>query len=225
MVKRKFDWSKFELKLFFDLDSDWNTHCAERYTGISYVYSQMSGLLIKRFHRTKRNVKGFIAEILLPIIFVFLAMFVTKLAPNENEPPALLLHPWYWGKPNHIFQSLPLTDASILSKSIQKTFFQSPSLGTRCLKTSVFNSKIYPCEKSSTGFFNSSTNSEVFDALNLVDYNRTKISSTCDCWEKMQTCPIGGGGPTPNFYLTETKDVLFDLHGFNITDWFVILFH
>ena len=71
------------------------------------------------------------------------------------------------------------------------------------------------------GYVNVSTSAEVMDALNSVDYNRTRISPDCDCWEKMQTCPTGGGGPAVNFRYTETEDILYDLQGFNITDWWV----
>lgn len=71
------------------------------------------------------------------------------------------------------------------------------------------------------GYVNVSTSAEVMNALNSVDYNRTRISPDCDCWEKMQTCPAGGGGPAANFRYTETEDILYDLQGFNITDWWV----
>ena len=156
---------------------------------------------------------------LLPIIFVLLAMLVTKLAPNDSEPPPLILHPWYWGRPNYIFQSLPATGVSSLSKSIQGTYRQSPSLGTRCLRSTVFDRQQYPCAQSTIGDVNVSTSADVMEALNSVDYNRTRISPACDCWEKMQTCPVGSGGPSPHFRLTETDDILYDLQGFNITDW------
>jgi ATP-binding cassette, subfamily A (ABC1), member 1 len=208
----------------FSIADDWNFTTVERYQGIHYVTAQITGLLIKRFHRTKRNVKGFIAEILLPIIFVFLAMLVTKLAPNESEPPALILHPWYWSRPNYIFQSLPIASTSSLSKAIERTYGQSPSLGTRCMKSTDFNRKVYPCDTNGIGIVNLSTSFDVMQELNRVDYNRTRISPTCDCWEKMQTCPIGGGGPTANYRLTETKDILYDLQDFNITDWFVDIY-
>lgn len=182
---------------------------------------QIIGLIIKRFHRTKRNMKGLIAELLLPIIFVLLAMLVTSLAPSHNDPPPLILHPWYWGQPSYMFQSLSKDNASFLSKSIQRTFTQSPSLGTRCMQSTMLNKNLYPCTTNGLGRVNVFTSSEVFNALNQVNYNQTRISPSCDCWEKMQTCPIGGGGPSADYDLTETMNTLYDLEGFNITDWSV----
>ena len=183
------------------------------------MVSQISGLIIKRFHRTRRNKKGLVAEIVLPIIFVLLAMLATKLAPNESEPPPLVLHPWYWGRPNFVFQSLPTENVSTLSQLAKQTFIQSPSLGTRCMPSTTLNRKLYPCEKLANSRVSAATSSADMDALNKVDYNRTRISPECDCWEKMQTCPRASGGPGTSFDVIETKDVLQDLQGFNITDW------
>ena len=148
-------------------------------------------------------------------------MLVTKLAPDVSEPPMLILHPWYWGKPNYIFQSLSIDNSSLLSKSIQQTFTQPPSLGTRCMKSTMLNKKLYPCQQNNYGHISVPTSSDVMNALNKVNYNQTRISPECDCWKKMQTCPIGSGGPGISYDITETQDNLYDLQGFNITDWLV----
>jgi hypothetical protein len=168
-------------------------------------------------------VKGLIAEILLPIIFVLLAMLVTKLAPNTNDPPPLILHPWYWGQPNYMFQSISINQTSLLSNSVQQTFTKSPSLGTRCISTTMLDQQKYPCASGNTGYVQVATSPDVWNALNDVDYNQTRISPDCDCYNKIQTCPKGAGGPTPSFDVTETQDVLYRLNGFNISDWFVLL--
>ena len=149
-------------------------------------------------------------------------MFVTKLAPNESEPPPLLLHPWYWGKPNHLFQSLPFA-RRFTAVEIDPENVHSIALVRHTLhQNERFRQETLSMRKEfvrdDQQFDQRAT---VMEALNRIDYNRTKISPSCDCWEKMQTCPVGGGGPAPNFYLTETKDVLYDLQGYNITDWYV----
>ena len=165
--------------------------------------------------------KGLIAELLLPIIFVLLAVIVTKLAPNQTSPPPLILHPWYWNQPNYIFQSLSKNTSSLLSQSIQQTFTHSPSLGTRCMSSTMLNGKLYPCSQNGSNRVDLPTSFEVSDALNRVNYNQTRISPECDCWRKMQTCPVGAGGPSASFDQIETKDILYDLEEFNITDWLV----
>jgi hypothetical protein len=148
-------------------------------------------------------------------------MLVTKLTPNTTDPPPLILHPWYWGQPNYMFQSISPSQSSSLSNSIHQTFTEPPSLGTRCISTTMLDTNLYPCDTSSTGYVYVPTSSDVMNALNNVDYNQTRISPECDCWEKMQTCPVGGGGPAPSFDVTQTEDILYRLSGYNITDWFV----
>ena len=70
-----------------------------------YVLMQFYALFIKRFHRVRRNLKGFFAEIVLPVIFVCLALLVATLVPATTNRPALELHPWYYPTPNRIFIS------------------------------------------------------------------------------------------------------------------------
>lgn len=182
---------------------------------------QICGLLIKRFHRTRRNIKGLIAEILLPIIFVLLAMLVITLTPNRKIPPPLILHPWYGGPPTYVFQSMPSNKTSPLSETVQQTFTRPPSLGTRCIKSTMLDSQLYPCDSGAVGFTPASVSSEIMAALNSVNYNQTRISPECDCDQKMQVCPVGAGGPPPSYDRTLTKDVLYRLAGYNISDWFV----
>ncbi|CAF1095920.1 unnamed protein product [Adineta ricciae] len=203
------------------ISDEWSPYTTDRYRGVHHVFIQIKGLLIKRFHRTKRNIKGLVAEILLPIIFILLAMCAIKLAPNENEPPPLILHPWYWSQPSYMFQSLPTNKSLVLSKMIQQTFTKSPSLGTRCMPTTMLNKRLYPCSQSNVGRVNVSSSFEVIDVLNQVHYNQTRISPECDCWQKMQTCPVGAGGPAASYDKTETKDILYDLQEFNISDWLI----
>lgn len=203
----------------FILD-EWSSYTVERYTGIQYLFVQVLGLLIKRFHRTKRNIKGLIAEILLPIIFVLLAMLVITLTPDQTDPPPLILHPWYWSKPNYMFQSMTNNQSSTLSKSVQQTFTQSPSLGTRCMPSTMLDTRLYPCS-SYGGYTSASSSSEILNALNSVNYSYTHISPGCDCWEKMQMCPVGAGGPPPGYDTLQTQDTMYQLSGYNISDWFV----
>jgi ATP-binding cassette subfamily A (ABC1) protein 1 len=69
------------------------------------LWRQLYALLVKRVHRVKRNKKGFFAEIVLPVIFVCLALLVAILVPGPRQRPAIELHPWYYGSPNQVFFS------------------------------------------------------------------------------------------------------------------------
>ncbi|CAF5053581.1 unnamed protein product, partial [Rotaria socialis] len=101
---------------------------------------------------------------------------------------------------NHMFQSLPMNEnVSLISLSVKDTFTHSPSLGTRCIKTTILNKRLYPCMNNGIDHVDVQTNENVMNALNNVNYNQTRISPACDCWEKMQTCPIGSGGPAASY--------------------------
>ena len=120
------------------------------------IKKQFVAILIKRFHRVKRNFKGFLAEIILPVIFVCLALLISSIIPGVRNRPALELHPWYYNTPNQIFISktdsltyeVPVYDSetsysyiidsneeSNVNKvnQIINTFYTPSSLGTRCM--------------------------------------------------------------------------------------------
>lgn len=86
-----------------------------------WVLLQLYALLIKRVHRVKRNVKGFFAEIVLPVIFVCLALLVATLAPGVRDRPPLELHLWYYDTPNQLFIS------ESASLNYQRTFYNQQS--------------------------------------------------------------------------------------------------
>ncbi|CAF4713983.1 unnamed protein product, partial [Rotaria sp. Silwood2] len=153
---------------------EWSSYADERYTSISYLAVQVSGLFIKRFHRTKRNIKALLSEILLPVIFIFLAILFIKIAPDDSNPPPLILHPWHWGKPNYIFQSISINQSSLLSKSIQQTFIQSPSLGTRCMTSTILDTQLYPCDSADAGYYEASTSEEIILVKKCFGKNETK---------------------------------------------------
>ena len=148
-------------------------------------------------------------------------MLVTKLTPSQTDPPPLILHPWYWEQPNYMFQSLSTSQSSNFSKSIQQTFTKSPSFGTRCMKTSLLDRDRYSYDSANTNFVYETIDDDILNALNQDNYSQTKVSPQCDCYKKRQVCPIGAGGPSASYDVTETKDILYRLDGFNITDWFV----
>uniref|UniRef100_UPI00358F4AA8 ATP-binding cassette sub-family A member 2 isoform X1 n=1 Tax=Myxine glutinosa TaxID=7769 RepID=UPI00358F4AA8 len=54
---------------------------------------QFHGLLVKRFHYAKRNTKGLFSQILLPVLFVCIAMTVALSVPEIGELPPITLSP------------------------------------------------------------------------------------------------------------------------------------
>lgn len=65
--------------------------------GLPLLLKRTSALFIKRFHHTRRDVRGFIAQVILPVLFVTAAMGLGTLRTKETEYPELLLSPSLYG--------------------------------------------------------------------------------------------------------------------------------
>ncbi|KFP57270.1 ATP-binding cassette sub-family A member 12, partial [Cathartes aura] len=65
--------------------------------GLPLLLKKTSALFIKRFHHTRRDVRGFIAQVLLPVLFVTAAMGLGTLRTKETEYPELILSPSLYG--------------------------------------------------------------------------------------------------------------------------------
>uniref|UniRef100_A0A8C6ZDT4 ATP binding cassette subfamily A member 12 n=1 Tax=Nothoprocta perdicaria TaxID=30464 RepID=A0A8C6ZDT4_NOTPE len=65
--------------------------------GLPLLLKKTSALFIKRFHHTRRDVRGFIAQVILPVLFVTAAMGLGTLRTKETEYPELILSPSLYG--------------------------------------------------------------------------------------------------------------------------------
>uniref|UniRef100_A0A669QJ45 ATP binding cassette subfamily A member 12 n=1 Tax=Phasianus colchicus TaxID=9054 RepID=A0A669QJ45_PHACC len=65
--------------------------------GLPLLLKKASALFIKRFHHTRRDVRGFIAQVILPVLFVMAAMGLGTLRTKETEYPELILSPSLYG--------------------------------------------------------------------------------------------------------------------------------
>nr|XP_006817327.1 PREDICTED: ATP-binding cassette sub-family A member 2-like [Saccoglossus kowalevskii] len=70
-------------------------------TGFSLTITQFVGLLLKRFHHSKRNWKGLFSQLLLPALFICIAMTVALLAPQVGDLPPLVLSPSQYHQLEH----------------------------------------------------------------------------------------------------------------------------
>ena len=72
-----------------ELDQDDN----ENKTKYDRIFQQFFGLILKRFHHSRRNIKGLLSQIFLPAIFVCIAMTVAMSRPGYEKQPRLILSP------------------------------------------------------------------------------------------------------------------------------------
>jgi hypothetical protein len=188
------------------------------------VFQQLYALLIKRFHRVKRNIKGFFAEIVLPVVFVCLALLVATLNPAESSEPALEIHPWYYGTPNQIFISKSPSyayDAPNYGKTpfmlnlnpkvqsnidqvnkVYNTFLKSPGPGTRCMSNYQIivprrgGDRPLECYSFENELNNNYTElpSSMVSAFQSVNYTYSKTGPKCDCSNGFPECSDASAG-------------------------------
>nr|XP_056717219.1 glucosylceramide transporter ABCA12 [Euleptes europaea] len=128
-----------------------------------------AALFVKRFHHTRRNVKGFIAQVILPVLFVTAAMGLGTLRTEVAEYPALHLSPSLYGDSgqadffgNYNESTGPLVAALLAFPGVDNTCLNRSNPG--CFKEDV------PGEWLSGG-------------------NQSAQYSTCNCTENQQICP------------------------------------
>lgn len=70
---------------------------SEKLDGFGLLLKKIMAILIKRFHHTRRNWKGLIAQVVLPIVFVATAMGLGTLRDSSNSYPEILISPSIYG--------------------------------------------------------------------------------------------------------------------------------
>lgn len=108
--------------IFFDPTSDRECHICSAtlpaltgtstVSGVALAWQQMTALLIKRFHHSRRDWKGLIAQILLPVLFVVCAMGLGSIKNDLQHYPELELSPALYNfHPGYsFFRSVPSTN-------------------------------------------------------------------------------------------------------------------
>ncbi|XP_031749717.1 ATP-binding cassette sub-family A member 12-like [Xenopus tropicalis] len=81
----------------FTKRDDQNLTNEEKLTGVSLLLKKIMAIFIKRFHNSRRNWTGLIAQVLLPVLFISIAMGLGSLSSNAASFPELLLTPNLYG--------------------------------------------------------------------------------------------------------------------------------
>ncbi|XP_064015154.1 glucosylceramide transporter ABCA12 [Pogoniulus pusillus] len=162
--------------------------------GLPLLLKKTSALFVKRFHHTRRDVRGFIAQVILPVLFVTAAMGLGTLRTKETEYPELLLSPSLYGTSDQadFFGNFnETTDALVAS------MLAFPGTDNTCMNES--NSQCL--KEDMLGQWITSGN------------ERTKYSA-CNCTHGIQTCPQTNY--TPPHRRTFSTRTLYNLTGHNV---------
>uniref|UniRef100_A0A669DHE2 P-type phospholipid transporter n=1 Tax=Oreochromis niloticus TaxID=8128 RepID=A0A669DHE2_ORENI len=190
--------------------------------GLCLTTKQFFALVIKRLHHATRSYKDFIAQIVLPASFVFLALTFTLIVPPFGEYPSLTLSPWMYGQQYTFFSNERPPDAQM--RYFGEVLLDKPGFGTRCMADEPLED--FPCNNITTEWEMPLVNPALIEMLAGTEWNSLRPSPQCQCstptkLTMLPVCADGAGGLPPPQVGYSTGDVLMDLTGRNISDYLV----
>ncbi|XP_006867848.1 PREDICTED: ATP-binding cassette sub-family A member 12 [Chrysochloris asiatica] len=171
----------------------------ERLGGCGLLLKKIMAILIKRFHHTRRNWKGLIAQVILPIVFVTTAMGLGTLRDSSNSYPEIQLSPSLYGTTE---QTSFYANFNASTKPLISAMWAFPGIDNICLNTSDPR-----CVKKDTvRKWNTSGEPN-------TDFN------VCTCSENVQKCPEYNY--IPPHKRTYSSQVIYDLSGHRIENYLI----
>ncbi|NXC50112.1 ABCAD protein, partial [Penelope pileata] len=117
---------------------------ASRVCGTGLILAQSFALLMKRFHHTRRDWRGSLSNVLLPVLFVALAMALFSVKPLAIDYPSLKLTPRLYKNAESFFRitSLDLLATLILMQPRIRVAFWAASAHCRLMLRLQEKSKV-----------------------------------------------------------------------------------
>ncbi|XP_054978094.1 glucosylceramide transporter ABCA12 [Sorex araneus] len=171
----------------------------ERLDGFGLFLKKIMAILIKRFHHTRRNWKGLIAQVILPIVFVTTAMGLGTLRNSSNNYPEIQISPSLYGTTE---QTAFYANFHPSTKALVSAMWAFPGIDNMCLNIS--DSRCL--KKNSLEKWNTSgepvTNFDV-----------------CSCSEDVQDCPKFNYSPPHR--RTYSSQVIYNLTGHRLENYLI----
>uniref|UniRef100_A0A668ANU0 P-type phospholipid transporter n=1 Tax=Myripristis murdjan TaxID=586833 RepID=A0A668ANU0_9TELE len=187
--------------------------------GWSLKRQQFIALMWKRFLYARRSRKGFFAQIVLPAVFVCIALVFSLIVPPFGKYPSLELQPWMYEEQVTFFSDDAPGDANM--QKLLNSLVDFPGFGTRCME-----GHNAPCTMGDEDWSIPEIPESVQQLFSSGNWTMDDPSPACFCScdgkkKMLPDCPAGAGGlPPPEMRLSET-DTLQNLTGRNISDYLV----
>ncbi|KAM8795014.1 LOW QUALITY PROTEIN: phospholipid-transporting ATPase ABCA7 [Eudromia elegans] len=199
-----------------------------RAAGWALARQQLRALFIKRFLHARRSTRGFFAQIVLPAVFVCVALLFSLIVPPLGRYPPLRLRPSMYGPQFTFFSDDAPGDPD--TARLLGALLAEPGFGTECMKGE--GDALGPCPPASHpgGFWAPPASPAARAALQHGNGTGTATagepSPPCRCSapgarRMLPECPEGAGGLPPPQVQRGTGDVLQNLTGRNISDYLV----
>uniref|UniRef100_A0A8D0GPA7 P-type phospholipid transporter n=1 Tax=Sphenodon punctatus TaxID=8508 RepID=A0A8D0GPA7_SPHPU len=184
-------------------------------TGWALTRQQLRALFTKRLLYARRSTRGFFAQIVLPAVFVCIALLFSLIVPPFGKYLPLNLEPWMYGQQFTFFSNDAPGDAD--SARLLEALLAEPGFGTK-----------EPCPPASheRGFWTPEVPSSVVEVFRNGNWTLANPSPACDCSSQgarkmLPDCSEAAGGFPPTQVTEGTGDILQNLTGRNISDYLV----
>uniref|UniRef100_A0A665XAY9 ATP-binding cassette, sub-family A (ABC1), member 12 n=1 Tax=Echeneis naucrates TaxID=173247 RepID=A0A665XAY9_ECHNA len=166
--------------------------------GMALAWQQTVAILIKRFHHSRRDWKGLISQVLLPVLFVIFAMGLGSIKNDLRHYPELELSPSLYNiGPSYSFFS----NHNPNSRQLVNTMVSFPGIDNACLDN--FDNSV--CTRKSNTWSSRGNSSKPF--------------SICKCTSQEQICE--GDNFQPPHKKIPSSQIVYNLSGINVENYLV----
>ncbi|XP_030640902.1 phospholipid-transporting ATPase ABCA1 [Chanos chanos] len=190
--------------------------------GWALTWQQLRALFVKRWLYARRSRRGFLAQIVLPAVFVLVALLFSLIVPPFGKYPPLELQPWMYGEQYTFFSNDAPADPDV--QNLLSALLEPPGFGTKCMDTDTGPQ----CEdvEAGTWFQRPQIQYATWHMLTNRNWTADHPSPECECSTEtvrrmLPDCPDGAGGFPPPEIKRMTGDILQNLTNRNISDYLV----
>ncbi|KAM3876265.1 phospholipid-transporting ATPase ABCA1 [Diretmus argenteus] len=193
-------------------------------TGWWLTWQQLRALFIKRWLYARRSRRGFFAQVVLPAVFVLVALLFSLIVPPFGKYPALQLQPWMYGDQYTFFSNDAPGNPAM--ENLLEALLDWPGFGTKCMMEED-NSTSPRCDgEQGNLYMRPQIPYSTWQMFSRGNWSVEKPSPDCQCSTEetrrmLPDCPSGSGGLPPPQIKRLTGDVLQNLTGRNISDYLV----
>ncbi|ROL48223.1 ATP-binding cassette sub-family A member 1 [Anabarilius grahami] len=190
-------------------------------TGCFHTCQQLRALFTKRLKYSIRSRRGIFAQIVLPAVFVLIALLFSLIVPPFGKYPSLELQPWMYGEQFTFFSNDAPQDPA--TQNLLDALLDPPGFGTKCM---VPSSDLECLEEAETKFVRPQIPYSMWQLFHKGNWTVKKPSPDCECSSEnirrmIPDCPEGAGGIPPPQIKQMTGDILQNLTGRNISDYLI----
>ncbi|XP_063311284.1 phospholipid-transporting ATPase ABCA1 isoform X1 [Pelobates fuscus] len=183
---------------------------------------QFTALLWKRLLYAKRSRKGFFAQIVLPAVFVLIALLFSLIVPPFGKYPSLELQPWMYEDQYTFFSNDAPEDPR--TQALLNALIDKPGFGTACMEG--YSVPDVSCVGGEDEWSTQFVTKDVEEMYMYGNWTMENPSPPCECSndrikKMLPVCPPGAGGLPPMQRKQNTSDTIQNLTGRNISDYLV----